>query len=361
MINLKKENRVTWVDCLKFIAIFFIFIGHQSGVAGRFYLFAFSFHVSLFFMISGFFANKKDIPFTEFIMKNVKRLLIPFVLFTTIVTIFTGLVENESLYIILSNTFNNFKGIRNHLTTGGGLWFIICLFWVVIFYEVLRRLLKKVKFGEYIILLISFISSILINKFGNVPSLVFNIDSALIYIFYYSLGAILFPIINKTNSLLKEPQNNNNMVKCIILKYGVLILFVVSTAITIMQFFGYSLFSLLNLGFILNQFISAIQTLLICIFFIFLSFFLQNIKLLCDIGKNTLILCCLECVINYYYIFVASVLGLWQNNMAIACMHIFLMLVIAHFTVVKLINTHFPIFCGKSRNKNVTLEQKNQG
>ena len=350
IINNPQENRVAWVDCLKFIAIFFIFIGHQSGIAGRFYLFAFSFHVPLFFMISGFFANKKDTPFIEFIMKNIKRLLIPFALFTVIVTVFTGLVENESLYFILANIFNNLMGIRNHLTTGGGLWFIMCLFWIVIIYEVLRRLLKKVKFGNYIILLISLVTYMLIKKFGNAPSVIFNLDSALIYILYYSLGAILYPVINKTYSLLKDPQTNNEL-KNIILKYAVIVIFVISSAITTMQFFGYSLAALVNINFIINHLISIIQTLLLCTFFIFISFFLQNIKLLCDIGKNTLILCCLETIINYYYIFVACVFGLWQGNMALACMHIFLMLVIAHFTVVKLINTHFPILTGKTSKK----------
>lgn len=358
---IQQKPRVNWVDCLKFIAIFFIYIGHQPKIAGNFYLFAFSFHVPLFFMIAGFFANKKDIPLLKFIIKNTKRLLIPFVSFTIIVTLFAGLLHNHTIFSIIRNTINNLAGVRNHLTSGDGLWFIICLFWIVIFYEILRRLLSKIKWHEYIILILSLISLLIIDKFGNAPSIIFNIDSAFYYIFYYSLGVIIYPLVNKIITSLKESESSNNSYKTIT-ELLIIGLFFVSSVTTALVFFGYPITSIINSGYILNLFFTIIQTILLCIFFIFISFIFQNIKLFCEIGRNTLVLCCLEYIINYYYILVASNLGLWQNNMVVACMNIFLMLVVAHFTFVKFINTHFPVICGKSKVQKENInQQKNQG
>ncbi|WP_157930074.1 acyltransferase family protein, partial [Enterobacter hormaechei] len=48
------ENiRHDWIDYLRFIAIFYIYLGHFGPAAGKLYPFVFTFHVPLFFFISG--------------------------------------------------------------------------------------------------------------------------------------------------------------------------------------------------------------------------------------------------------------------------------------------------------------------
>ena len=75
---IKSQERISWIDCLKFIAIFFIYLGHFCDASGKFYGFVFIFHVPLFFICSGFFAkNYEKLSFKEFIFKTIKRLLIP--------------------------------------------------------------------------------------------------------------------------------------------------------------------------------------------------------------------------------------------------------------------------------------------
>lgn len=50
----QNNNRIAWVDALKFLGIFAIYVGHFGDSAGKLYLYVFTFHVQLFFFVSGF-------------------------------------------------------------------------------------------------------------------------------------------------------------------------------------------------------------------------------------------------------------------------------------------------------------------
>ena len=64
MYNNKIDNnrkiRHDWVDALKFLGIFAIYLGHLGVGAGKLYPFVFSYHVPLFFFAAGFFTIKKN-------------------------------------------------------------------------------------------------------------------------------------------------------------------------------------------------------------------------------------------------------------------------------------------------------------
>ncbi|HFO9614052.1 TPA: acyltransferase family protein, partial [Escherichia coli] len=49
------NHRLEWIDSLKAVAIFWIYLGHFGDNAKQLYPFVFSFHVPLFFFISGIF------------------------------------------------------------------------------------------------------------------------------------------------------------------------------------------------------------------------------------------------------------------------------------------------------------------
>ncbi|MCF0142098.1 MAG: acyltransferase, partial [Parasporobacterium sp.] len=46
---MEKANRIDWLDAAKAFGIFLIYFAHFGHGAGPFYLWAFSFHVPLFF------------------------------------------------------------------------------------------------------------------------------------------------------------------------------------------------------------------------------------------------------------------------------------------------------------------------
>jgi fucose 4-O-acetylase-like acetyltransferase len=62
MINNKQS--IQWVDALKTLGILAVILGHIASPMGQF---IFSWHMPLFFVISGFFI-KFNLPFNEFFM-----------------------------------------------------------------------------------------------------------------------------------------------------------------------------------------------------------------------------------------------------------------------------------------------------
>ena len=69
--------QIAWVNILKFIGILSVILGHISS---PFWTFIFSWHMPLFFMVSGFFINF-EWSIKEFIIKDFNKLMIPYVIF----------------------------------------------------------------------------------------------------------------------------------------------------------------------------------------------------------------------------------------------------------------------------------------
>lgn len=79
MENSIERKRIDWLDIAKGIAIICTIIGHSFG-KGRIGIFIFSFHMPLFFILSGYTIRK--IPFNKFkkaTIKDFRRLIIPII------------------------------------------------------------------------------------------------------------------------------------------------------------------------------------------------------------------------------------------------------------------------------------------
>ncbi|MGN1419254.1 MAG: acyltransferase family protein [Acutalibacteraceae bacterium] len=75
-----KKQRIIWLDQLKAIAFLFVIIGHLE-ISEEFKSWIYSFHMPLFFFISGFTMNIKktySTPFPEYFKKISKRILFPY-------------------------------------------------------------------------------------------------------------------------------------------------------------------------------------------------------------------------------------------------------------------------------------------
>lgn len=84
------KTRIGYIDITKCIAIAFIIIGHtglvfpadsmQGGMPGTMVKIAFSFHLPLFFIASGYFFPENRKFSLEFLKKDAKFLIIPYVI-----------------------------------------------------------------------------------------------------------------------------------------------------------------------------------------------------------------------------------------------------------------------------------------
>lgn len=194
----KVDQRLDWVDVVKILGIFAIYVGHFGQSAGNLYAFVFTFHVPLFFFVAGFFANTSSfVPWRTFVAKKSREILLPFaffnVLYLATVVVQGNLDTDDARELLLPLAL----GIRNQSPTLT-LWFLPCLFLVSVLFDAMRRM----KFSTLALLAASTVlwgtsEWFLPHRPVIEPSWVANADSALYYFLFYVLGAVLFPPVRR--------------------------------------------------------------------------------------------------------------------------------------------------------------------
>ena len=122
--NQGNKTRVEWIDAVRGFAICLVVLGHMT-----FYLpcavkiIIYSFHMPLFFFLSGIFYSVKKENFISFFYKKMKTLLFPYVCFS-IIWIFVNQIWGL-LDVRLSSEIS-YKGLL--LGMYAPLWFLPCLF-----------------------------------------------------------------------------------------------------------------------------------------------------------------------------------------------------------------------------------------
>lgn len=298
--------RFEWVDALKFLGIFAIYIGHLGSGAGKIYPFVFSYHVPLFFFISGFFTkNLNSVSFYEFAIDKAKRLLLPYFSFALILLFVNTLNTGGDFKSLCNSLLDVFYGVRNNPFVGS-IWFINCLFVIVIIDGLFLKIIRR----KYLILLISlsffvFSQTLMGHNPLIQPKWFWNIDSAIAYWWLMALGRCMFKGLCESKLFGKT-------------LYGV------STFIVLSMFFLYQLFNGQSLFWAIgNHFIPSAENSLIFglmnIVFSTTLLILFNVliaKAIChyhpinQAGRNTLNICGLENITKLFIPSAFAALGL---------------------------------------------------
>jgi len=170
------SKRVPFLDIAKGITIILVVIGHSSlpHVVSKW---IWSFHVPLFFMVSGMLFSKEKYPtFLKFTSNRLKLLAIPFILFSIIVLYIYSLIDKN----ISLNSFLNvgWQGIA--------LWFIPVLFLTELLYY------SICKFKPILILFILIILTI-VGYYLYIQNVHFGWQIEVVFsaILFYGIGNIL--------------------------------------------------------------------------------------------------------------------------------------------------------------------------
>lgn len=145
MIN----KRINWIDQLKTMAIFFVLWGH-FGYSDDFKTsLIYSFHMPLFFIISGFLFKPHKQSLTMSIKENFKSLGIPYLTFGGIILIIKAILSGKMYFVFILRYF-----------TGDLFWFFPCLFIIRI---IMNQIYVKnnCKLNIYILLIYFIIEPIL--------------------------------------------------------------------------------------------------------------------------------------------------------------------------------------------------------
>lgn len=144
------QKRIEWVDIAKGVAIILVIIGHTVPMDSTPFKIIFSFHVPLFFLLSGYtfkIARTKE-DLSMHIIKNLKHLIIPSLFFLVITSVIGQMhnmhtIQNDLLSEVAfqAERFLWGSGIAVNGHPGiGAVWFLISLFWAKTIIDILHLL-----------------------------------------------------------------------------------------------------------------------------------------------------------------------------------------------------------------------------
>lgn len=317
------KKRINWIDVAKFFGIFMIFLGHFNVSAGASYPFVFKFHVPLFFFLSGCTENfNKETSILKNIKKNIKNILIPTYFFAIVSLMIYTISANIKYNQVIKEISIIAKGLIRNTYFASALWFLTCLFVMKIIFIFVRKL----KFKTLMITI--GISCLLISLYviPTKPSLVpnwywnyYNFDWFLCYFHYFIIGYVLFPYLQK---LLESKNKIANII------INIISLLVISYA----ALFYFDINLLIKISFLNPHITSITNSYILIMFIIFISYYLKDISLFNDIGKNTLYLCGSEYIIKSLLATIIGIFGLnlTLNNPFATYIYTFILIIISN-------------------------------
>ncbi len=183
-MNNINNSRSDFIDLARGIGIFLVVWGHTMIVRSAY---LYSFHLPLFFLISGYLYKK--VPFPVFLQNKINRILIPYIFFFLISWLFfltlilTGF-DNASLSRHIRNLPYVFVGIEKD-GGNGPIWFLACLFSMAILYSLMDNYIRN-RYRFNIIILILTFSGILCLKFN--IHLPYRTEIACMSVLFYHIG-----------------------------------------------------------------------------------------------------------------------------------------------------------------------------
>lgn len=295
-------QRIKWIDVAKAIGIFAIYVGHISTTEGvRCVPFVWTFHVALFFLISGCAEaiSSKEMGFGQFLAKKIKTLFIPWLTFALVSIVIHFLKTGYSSAELIKGVKQMALGCtRNNFVSGAGaIWFLTCLFVI----QILFFFIKKLK-NKWLILgaaAVIHIAALLLFDV-NAPKMPYNIDTAMYYILYYAIGYASFELMN---SVLNAKTFKG---KILLVVSGVL-----SFGYCGIRILGKDIFSFFYSVPYLSKLISVLSTLIIIYAVILLAKILENVELFQKIGQNTMYLCAGEYVTHTVLYYTLALIGIF--------------------------------------------------
>ncbi len=152
------DKRLLFIDMARLYGVGLVYYGHfiesymkaGSSVAAMHYKFIYSFHMPLFFVLSGYIAKKhvSNTSFQAWLKKHMASRLVPYLFLSLLLIIPTFWITGFTVGLSLPSVEGYVKGIAATVLAGFPYfniptWFLICLFVVEIFHYVTSRFLSS--------------------------------------------------------------------------------------------------------------------------------------------------------------------------------------------------------------------------
>lgn len=262
---------IPWIDALKGFGIFCVTLGHLSPwypLETHIY----SFHMCLFFFISGYLftpphPNSQTESLLIFINKKFKSILIPFLVWDFWAS-FAAIVLGAGK----KDTISKFFTLNGEICWNAPIWFLLVLFIAESLYAIIIKFYKSKK-ANLIVLMASIVLFIL---FGGYNSLPLKLNLVPLALFFYGLGNTFHRLYNG-HPTAKTPINVIVILGIISVLFGVILNIRIS-------------YTGASFGNIYYCIIAAISGTLFYVLLFKNWQQLGNNKILCLLGKNSLII-----------------------------------------------------------------------
>ena len=290
-ITTKDPQRIQYLDVAKGLGIILVVLSHLLNQKSYLNIFIYSFHVPLFFCISGVFSNPNT-KLKSYIFKSFKRLIIPYIAFFFIGFVFTlifnrEIIEKSSInYIIWQFVFAKPTDLNV-----GPIWFLPCLFVVKVYFYIINKLLiiKKNIFLNILsllfIALIAFEIPVLEHKFQ--LSMPFKTDVAIMALVFYIVGYYL----------KNEFINNSNFIN----KYNLCLISLSSIILVIVPYYLLGLTNLSGGIYGDDLFYYLLCSFSGTILIVSISYHMKESRLLLFLGRNSLLFFSIHSLFIIFY------------------------------------------------------------
>jgi len=305
MDKIKKINaeRIKWIDVGKGIGLLLVILGHLVTYGQFVFNWIFSFHMPIFFFLSGYVLKSEVKNLKPFLKKIGINLIIPYFVFVIVGLVVSLIIpgwQPTSYKVVFLDVFYAVTPESLHV---GQIWFLFCLAVVQILFWLYLKLNLKNKYSIIGSVCLFAIVAFLIHKL-NIYFLVdkvyyrflpFKLDTAFMGLFFFSIGYYA-----KLTDVFRElPVKKVN-----------LNIFFILIALGINIFFGAYLNGTVNLAD--NNYNNLIYYVIAAfagiLFVIYLSKLLENDILLSYMGINSLSIFSSHSFFLYLYTYIISII-----------------------------------------------------
>ncbi len=318
-LNIGKE-RIQYIDVARFYAMTMVFYGHfiervmilNDPTAAILYKFIYSFHMLLFFVLSGFISKESDLEFDvcKFFKHRFFSRLLPFFFFTIVFMVLAAIFPGDFFNLRLPSIEGYIGGL---VSTGLGIpmfcvpsWFLLMLFSVEVVHYIVFRFLKfgstlfkydsKILIAIVAFYIIGYMVNLKVDFMNPLKQRMFNlifIHEAITMYAFYLLGVYL-----RRRKFLTEKVSFKILIPGVVVAFLiVLFTFRLNNGPFNFNYFNSVVIIFSSHG---NMFWFPLTAVVGSLFVFFLGKITPAQKTIVWMGQNTLILMCLNGVFYHY-------------------------------------------------------------
>lgn len=206
-----ETKRLGYLDAVKGMGILLVVFAHVNFTPGPL-VYAYSFHMPLFFILSGILFDKsKHTKFSAFMVHKLKSLICPYVLFSVATMCCSVVVDIIGRGIRWSEIFSGLLQIilsrGSQTIVNAALWFLTCLFVVEMIYFFIAKLDKVwIALISAVLAVVGWIMESGLLPLGHAP-FPWSLDSAFFCMGFFALGNLFSGRIKQTATQIKQSKH----------------------------------------------------------------------------------------------------------------------------------------------------------